>query len=224
MKKNSRVASLALACVMATSIAGTAFAAGDGARAIEDNLATEGTKSVTDLNLGTGTKTESSELKLHVISGTFGDKVAGDGKLSVVIPTTIPMMMDKTGEVRTPKKIELVNNNVTNKVQIKNIKIALESGWSLEDATVNGEGNITNSLGSAGEQKLAFAIGVGADDTKNKAVPAGGTLDTSAGTDFQIPADGTLNIRLKAKGCENVAAKNYDKIATMTYELSVIPQ
>lgn len=221
MKKSKKVASLALACVMATSITGTAFAEAQG-RAIDDNLTATSDKKVEDLNLGTSDKTESSELTLHVISGTFGDKVAGNGKLSVMIPTTIPMMMDKTGEVRTPKKIELVNNNVTNKVQIKNIKIALEGGWSLTEAN---DGTISNTtVGTDGEKKLAFAVGVGGDDAKNKPVPANGTVDTSTGTDFQIPADGTLNIRLKAKGCTNVAAKNYNKIATMSYELNVIPQ
>lgn len=217
MKKMNRVTSLALACVMATSIAGAAFAA-PATRAIEDNLQTSGTTKVEDLV--TGTKTGNSEVKLQVINGTFGDKVAGNGKLSVIIPATIPMMMDNTGAVRTPKKITLVNNNVTNEVKINKVKIATEGGWSLVAAD---DKTISNSVGSAGEKKLAFVVGVGADDTNDKPVDASGDLNTSGEDAFKIPADGELNIRLIGKGCESVTPQGETKVATISYDLTVTP-
>lgn len=54
---------------------------------------------------------------------------------SVTVPTSIPVHVDKGGNVTMPDNIAIVNNNPVAPVEIKNIAITGKNGWTKTDNT-----------------------------------------------------------------------------------------
>lgn len=94
----------------------------------------------------------STPVNLTTTNGGLGGEGNNPTKLSVVVPTSLPMAMQDDGSVVTATDCKIINNSY-GAVRVKTVTITAASGWNLtafgDKTTLAGEKVDANKLGFA---------------------------------------------------------------------------
>jgi hypothetical protein len=183
MKNSSKIVSLVLALCMICAMSVTAFAA---------EIDTSG---------GSGTTPVSLTTTNNGIGGGDGGEVTPT-KLSVIVPTSLPMAMSDDGSVVTATDCKIINQSY-GAVRVKSVTISAAPSWNL---TPYGDKSIL-----AGEKvdsnKLGFAMSIGGG-TQVKT-----TTSKATQTLINMPISGCFMTGI-GDPAHNYAAINYAAIVT----------
>ena len=146
--KSTRILSLVLALAMCFAVGMSTFAA---------EVNTSGGSGSTPVNLTTTNDGLGTDTDGDGIPDTPG--AVTPTKMSVTVPTTLPMAMSEDGVVVTADNCKIVNNSY-GAVRVKNVTITAGKSWNLtafgDKSTLAGEKVDSNKLG--------FAMTIGSGD------------------------------------------------------------
>ena len=144
MKNTKKIISLVLAICMLASLAISASAA-----------------NTVDASGGTGTSSVT-------LSSTADGSIGGDPaatKMSVVVPTVLPIAVGTDGSVATASDAKIINNSF-GAVKVANISIEAAQGWSL--AAFGSKDTLAHEKVNSNKFGFQLAIGGAAAATDNK--------------------------------------------------------
>ena len=155
MKNTKKIISLVLAICMLASLAISASAA-----------------NTVDASGGTGTSSVT-------LSSTADGSIGGDPaatKMSVVVPTVLPIAVGTDGTVSTATDAKIVNNSF-GAVKVANVSIEAAQGWSL--AAFGSKDTLAHEKVNSNKFGFQLAIGGAAAATDNKNASKQTLLDTA---------------------------------------------
>lgn len=186
MKNTKKIVSLILAVCMIASLAISASAA-----------------NTVDVAGGTGTSSVT-------LSSTADGSIGGDPaatKMSVVVPTVLPVAVGTDGTVSTATDAKIINNSF-GAVKVANISIEAAQGWSL--ATFGSKDTLAHEKVNSNKFGFQLAIGGGAAAATDNKNASKQTLLTDAIEGCYMSGAGDTSA--------NTVAISYDAIVTPVSE------